>query len=95
MSLLSLKLQFNRLHCLTWILSIKIRTFGACGGRGVRTHPVPPPPPPTSSLVTDLDQKTFKFSINEFRFWLFPIHSCPINLYLALLTFFLKLFSII
>ena len=40
-SLLSFKLQFNRLHSLTWILSIKIRTFGACGG--VRTHPVHPP----------------------------------------------------
>ena len=39
--LLSLKLQFNRLHSLTWILSIKMLTFGACGG--VRTHPVHPP----------------------------------------------------
>ena len=26
-----MKLQFNRLHSLTWILSIKLRTFGACG----------------------------------------------------------------
>ena len=40
-ALLSLKLQFNRLHALTWILSIKMRTFGACGE--VRTHPVHPP----------------------------------------------------
>ena len=38
---LSLKLQFNRLHSLTSILSIKMRTFWACGG--VRTHPVHPP----------------------------------------------------
>ena len=36
-----MKLQFHRLHPLTWILSIKMRTFGACGG--VRTHPVHPP----------------------------------------------------
>ena len=43
---LSLKLQFNRLHSLTSILSIKMRTFWACGG--VRTHPVHPP------LVTGL-----------------------------------------
>ena len=40
-ALLSLKLQFNRLHALTWILSIKMRTFGACGK--VRTHLVHPP----------------------------------------------------
>ena len=36
-----MKLQFNRLHSLNWILSIKMRTFEACGG--VRMHPVHPP----------------------------------------------------
>ena len=38
---ISLKLRFNRLHSLNWILSIKMRTFEACGG--VRMHPVHPP----------------------------------------------------
>ena len=43
--------QFNRLHSLTWILSIKMRTFGACGGGGGECPPSPPPPP----LVTGLN----------------------------------------
>ena len=50
MSLLSLKLQFNRPHSLTWILSIKMRTFGACvgcgegGGGGANATRAPPTP---------------------------------------------------
>ena len=41
--MLSFKLQFNGLQSLTWILSIKMRTFGTWGGgEGVRTHPMHP-----------------------------------------------------
>ena len=36
-----MKLQFNRLHSLTWILSIKMRTVGACWG-GAKAPRAPP-----------------------------------------------------
>ena len=51
-----MKLQFNRLHSLTRTLSIKMRTFGPCGGV-VRTHPVhlPPPHPWLRAWITVLN----------------------------------------
>ena len=60
-SLLSFKLQFNGLHSLTWILSIKMRTFGACRGRGAANapHAHPPPPPLVTGLKTKLVSETF------------------------------------
>ena len=68
---LSLKLQFNRLHSLTSILSIKMRTFWACGG--VRTHPVHPPPwlrawfyPRFSRSIRSLSLSSFFFSLRIF-----------------------------
>ena len=51
--LLSLKLQFNRLLSLTWILSIKMRTFGACG-EGANAPRAPP-------LVTGLMYVPMRF----------------------------------
>ena len=55
--LLSFKLQFNRLHSLTWILSIKMQTFEARGGEGANAPHAPPLVTGLAFVETPLSQK--------------------------------------